>query len=43
MHGIGTGKLRHGVHEYLKRHPQVQSFEIAAPEDGGKGVTVLKV
>ncbi|MEL7354015.1 MAG: endonuclease MutS2 [Cyanobacteria bacterium P01_A01_bin.116] len=43
VHGIGTGKLRHGVHEYLKRHPQVQSFEIAAPEDGGKGVTVLKV
>ncbi len=42
VHGHGTGKLRHGVHEYLKMHPQVRSFEAAEPVDGGKGVTVVK-
>ncbi|MGB5975528.1 MAG: Smr/MutS family protein, partial [Nodosilinea sp.] len=40
IHGHGTGKLRAGVHEYLKRHPQVQRFEPAAQPDGGTGVTV---
>ena len=43
IHGHGTGKLRHGVHEYLKTHPQVQSFEMAEQIDGGKGVTVAKM
>ena len=43
VHGRGTGKLRHGVQEYLKRHPQVQSFEAAEQVDGGNGVTVAKI
>lgn len=40
IHGHGTGKLRHGVQEYLQRHPQVQRFEAADQADGGTGVTV---
>ncbi|MEL6901132.1 MAG: endonuclease MutS2 [Cyanobacteria bacterium J06606_4] len=40
VHGHGTGKLRRGVQEYLKLHPQVKSFEAADQADGGKGVTV---
>ena len=40
IHGHGTGKLRRGVHEYLKTHPQVQRFEAAEQADGGTGVTV---
>ncbi len=40
IHGHGTGKLRRGVHEYLKTHPQVQRFEAADQADGGTGVTV---
>ncbi|MFQ4139147.1 endonuclease MutS2 [Nodosilinea sp. PGN35] len=40
IHGHGTGKLKAGVHEYLKRHPQIQRFEPAAQADGGAGVTV---
>ncbi len=43
IHGHGTGKLRYGVHEYLKRHPQVKSFEAAEQSDGGKGVTVADI
>jgi DNA mismatch repair protein MutS2 len=40
IHGHGTGKLRQGVREYLKRHPLVDKFEFAADIDGGKGVTL---
>ncbi|MGF1459755.1 MAG: endonuclease MutS2 [Leptolyngbyaceae cyanobacterium] len=40
IHGHGTGKLKRGVQEYLKRHPQVQKFEAAAQSDGGTGVTI---
>ncbi|MEO0407304.1 MAG: endonuclease MutS2 [Cyanobacteria bacterium P01_A01_bin.135] len=40
IHGHGTGKLRAGVHEFLKRHPQVARFEAAERADGGTGVTV---
>jgi DNA mismatch repair protein MutS2 len=40
IHGIGTGKLRQGVHEYLKQHPQVQRYELAEQNEGGAGVTI---
>ncbi len=43
IHGHGTGKLRRGVQEFLKLHPQVKSFEPAEQADGGKGVTVVKL
>ena len=41
IHGKGTGKLREGVHEFLKRHPQVAKYELAAQKDGGAGVTLV--
>ena len=40
IHGHGTGKLRQGVHEWLKQHPRIERFELAAPNDGGSGVTI---
>jgi DNA mismatch repair protein MutS2 len=40
IHGHGTGKLRHGVQEFLTRHPRVERFEFAEQNDGGTGVTV---
>jgi DNA mismatch repair protein MutS2 len=40
IHGIGTGKLRQGVHEYLKQHPQIQRYELAEQNEGGAGVTI---
>jgi DNA mismatch repair protein MutS2 len=40
IHGKGTGKLREGVHEFLKLHPQVDRFELAPQNEGGSGVTV---
>nr|WP_204154155.1 endonuclease MutS2 [Leptolyngbya sp. CCY15150] len=43
IHGKGTGKLRAGVHEFLKQHPQITSFDLALQSDGGAGVTVAQV
>ncbi|MDJ0728630.1 MAG: endonuclease MutS2 [Crocosphaera sp.] len=40
IHGKGTGKLRQGVHEFLKRHPQIAKFELASQKEGGSGVTL---
>ena len=41
IHGKGTGKLREGVHEFLKTHPQIDRFELAGEKDGGGGVTIV--
>ena len=43
IHGHGTGKLRRGVQEFLKHHPQVERFEAAEQTDGGTGVTVVYI
>ena len=43
IHGHGTGKLKRGVQAFLKRHPQVRSFEAAEQADGGTGVTVAQI
>ncbi len=43
IHGHGTGKLRQGIHEFLKQHPRIQRFEIAPAEDGGAGVTIAYI
>jgi len=40
IHGKGTGKLRQGVQEFLKQHPQVERYEAAPQNEGGSGVTV---
>lgn len=41
IHGHGTGALREGVHKLLKRHPQVESFELAPANQGGTGATIV--
>lgn len=43
IHGHGSGALRKFVHEFLSHHPSVQSYALAAPEDGGRGVTVVQL
>lgn len=43
IHGKGTGRLRQGVHEYLKGHSQVDKFELAGQKEGGSGVTIVKL
>ncbi|NJD20713.1 MAG: endonuclease MutS2, partial [Gemmatimonadetes bacterium] len=41
IHGKGTGALRQRVGEILSADPRVTSFRMAAPREGGAGVTVV--
>ncbi|WP_418871710.1 endonuclease MutS2 [Selenomonas bovis] len=41
IHGKGTGALRKGIHEYLKRHRSVDHFAFADLDEGGSGATVV--
>ena len=43
VHGKGTGKLREGIHSFLKKHPQVKSFRIGTFGEGEMGVTVVEI
>src|SRR5450759_2136071 len=43
VHGKGTGALRAAVREQLAHHPLVKSFALASPQEGGDGVTVVKM
>ena len=42
VHGKGTGALRAGVHNYLKRVSYVKSFHLAAFGEGDAGVTIVE-
>ncbi len=41
IHGKGTGALRKGVQEHLKRHPHVKNYRLGAYGEGDAGVTVV--
>jgi DNA mismatch repair protein MutS2 len=41
IHGKGTGALRKGIQEYLRRHPKVKEFRLGNYGEGDAGVTVV--
>lgn len=42
VHGKGTGALRAGVHNYLKRQKHVKSYRLGAFGEGDAGVTIVE-
>lgn len=43
IHGHGMGILKRAVAELLARHPHVEKFYIAPPEEGGSGATIVEL
>jgi DNA mismatch repair protein MutS2 len=43
IHGKGTGALRQGIWKHLAHHSAVESFDYAAPEQGGEGATIIEL
>ena len=43
VHGKGTGALRQAIREQLMHHPLVKSYASAPANEGGDGVTVIKL
>ncbi len=43
VHGKGTGALRSAVREQLAHHPLVKSYTSAPAQEGGDGVTLVKL
>ncbi|MDF7638466.1 endonuclease MutS2 [Lactobacillus sp. ESL0791] len=41
IHGIGTGAIRKGVWQYLKKNSHVKSFNYAPANEGGTGATIV--
>jgi DNA mismatch repair protein MutS2 len=43
IHGRGTGALRRAVHEELARIPEVREYFLANEEQGGDGMTIVRL
>jgi len=41
IHGKGTGALRAGIHQFLKRHPHVKTYRLGEYGEGDSGVTIV--
>lgn len=43
IHGVGTGVLRAGIHDCLRRHPCVSQFRLGRYGEGEAGVTIVSL
>lgn len=43
VHGKGTGKLREGIHTFLRKQPHVKSFRLGTFGEGEMGVTIVEL
>jgi DNA mismatch repair protein MutS2 len=43
VHGHGTGRLRDGLRDHLRKHPSVSRLHAADPREGGNGATIVEL
>ena len=43
IHGVGTGRLRKAIHDYLQQQPGIRSFYPGKPHEGGAGMTIVEL
>ncbi len=43
IHGKGTGALRKGIHQYLRKHPNIRTFRVGTFGEGEEGVTIAEL
>ena len=43
VHGMGTGKLRAGIHDFLRKHKNVAEYRLGKYGEGDVGVTIVKI
>ena len=43
VHGKGTGKLREGIHNFLRKNSHVKNFRLGTFGEGGMGVTIVEL
>lgn len=43
IHGMGTGAVRKGVQEYLRKNSRIESFNDAPANQGGNGATIVQL
>jgi DNA mismatch repair protein MutS2 len=43
VHGKGTGKLREGIHNFLKKHSHVKTYRLGTVGEGEMGVTIVEL
>ena len=43
VHGVGTGKLRAGIHDFLRVHKNVENYRLGKYGEGETGVTIVKI
>lgn len=43
IHGMGTGRLRISIHQFLQNHSRINKFFLGPPLAGGAGVTIVEL
>ncbi len=43
IHGKGTGALRTGIHEFLRKHSKVKTYRLGEFGEGDAGVTIAEL